>query len=118
MATINHRKNGDGSRSFVAQVRVKGFRPTSKTFHERDYPSRREAEKAAEAWGESQEQELRNFRNRGAAVRSDVASLTFGELAAEYLKDESTAALASTRGRQLQLAWFANLYGNVRAVEF
>src|SRR5262249_9523314 len=92
--------------------------PTSRTFHEKDYPSRREAESAAEQWAESQEQELRNFRTRGAAVRSDVASLTFGELVNEYLKDESTAGLASSKARTLQLGWFVNKYGNVRAIEF
>jgi integrase len=118
MATVNDRKNGDGSKSFVAQVRVKGFKPTSKTFNARDFGSPKDALKAAEAWGESQELELRNFRNRGNAVRGDVATLTFGELVTEYLKDESATVLATFNERQLQLAWFVNRYGNVRAIEF
>jgi integrase len=117
MATVNDRKNSDGSRSYVAQVRVKGFRPTSKTFNARDFSSPKEALKAAEAWGESQEQELRDFRNRGN-VRADVASITFAQLVSEHLRDESTTALASFKARQLQLAWFVNKYGNVRAIEF
>ena len=104
MATVNDRKNGDGSKSFVAQVRVKGFKPTSKTFNARDFGSPKDALKAAEAWGESQELELRNFRNRGNAVRGDVATLTFGELVTEYLKDESATVLATFNERQLQLA--------------
>jgi integrase len=117
MATINPRRNDDGSRSYVAQVRLKGFRPSSKTFNERDYASRRGAEKAAMAWAEAQEQQLRTLKQRGG-VRADVAILTVGHLVAEYLRDEESAKLASFKARQLQLAWWVNNYGTVKAIEF
>jgi integrase len=118
MASVNHLRNKSGTRSFVAQVRVKGFEAVSKTFNERDYRSRREAEKAAGAWGAAKEQELRELRKRADDVRSDIATITFSELVDEYLKDPETKALSTVNERALQLAWFVNKYGTVRALEF
>ena len=117
MATINHRKNDDGSHSYVAQVRLKGFSPTSQTFNERDHASRREAEKAAAAWAEAEEQKLRDMRTRGG-VRADVTVLKLSGLVDEYLKDPETKKLSTVAERERQLAWWVNKYGSVKALEF
>lgn len=117
MATITEHKNDDG-RSYTAQVRIKPFKPTSKTFHERDFAgSRKEARKAAEDWAEALEKTLREQKVR-RGVRSDVASLTLRNLGDEYLADPKTKALATYDERELQIGWWMNKYGSVKALEF
>lgn len=66
MATIDVRKNRDGSKSFLAQVRLKGFKPVAKAFS---------TKKDAKAWADALEGELRGHRDT-KAVRADVATLT------------------------------------------
>lgn len=118
MATIDERKNSDGSRSYVAQVRIKPFNPSSKTFHERDFAgSRKEARKAAESWAEALEKTLREQKVRGG-VRSDVASLTLRQLGDEYLGDPETKALSTYSERERQIAWWLSRYGATKALEF
>ena len=118
MATIDERRNTDGSRSYVAQVRIRPFKPSSRTFHERDYPdARKGAKKAAEQWAEELEKTLREQRVRGG-VRSDVASLSLRQLAHEYLADPETKALATYGERERQIAWWVNEYGSTKALEF
>src|SRR5215470_16758164 len=117
MATINDRRNSDGSRSFVAQVRLKGLKPVSKTFHESSYSSRREAQKAAEGWADAKERELVALRSTGG-VREDVATLTVRGLVDEYLKDEETRKLSTYDARVMQLAWWVNKFDTVKALEF
>jgi hypothetical protein len=85
----------------VVQVRLKGLRPASKAFHQRDFnDSWKDARQAAAAWGESKEQELRGLRQQGG-VRADVGTLTWGGLVDEYLEDEATTRLAAFIDRQL-----------------
>jgi integrase len=117
MPTITEHKNQDGTRSFTAQVRVKPFKPSSKTVHERDFPSRKEARTAAERWAEQLEEQLRQQRVRGA-VRSDVAALKFSELVKEYLADPRTKALCTYSERERQMGWWVEHYGALRALEF
>ena len=118
MATIDERKNSDGSRSYVAQVRIRPFKPSSRTFHERDFSdARKGAKKAAEQWAEGLEKTLREQRVRGG-VRSDVASLSLRQLAHEYIADPETKALATYGERERQIAWWVNEYGSTKALEF
>ncbi len=118
MATVSERKNRDGTRSFVAWVRLKPFKPSSKTFHERDFPGgRKDAKKAATGWAEELEKSLREQRGRGA-VRTDMASLTLHRLADEYLADPETKALSTYDERSMQIAWWVNKYGSTKALEF
>jgi integrase len=117
MPTITPQKNADGTRSYTSQVRVRPFTPSSKTFHERDFPTRKQAEKAAATWGENLETTLRQQRVRGS-VRTDVGSLKFLDLVTEYLADPQTQALGTYDERVLQLAWFTERYGTTRALEF
>jgi integrase len=117
MATNTEHRNTDGTRSYTAQVRVRPFKPSSKTFHERDYPSRKEARNAATGWAEQLEKTLREQRVRGA-VRKDLGGLKFDKLVAEYLADPETQALATHDEREQQLAWWVERYGNLRALEF
>jgi integrase len=117
MATITEQKNSDGTRSYTAQVRVRPFKPSSKTTHERDFPSRKEARTAAVSWAEQLEEELRQQRVRGA-VRSDVAALRFAALVKEYLADPRTQALGTYSERERQLGWWVEQYGTLRALEF
>lgn len=117
MPTINERKNGDGKRSYVAQVRVKPFRPASKTFHERDYPTRKDASKAAESWATDLEKTLREQKTR-RGVRRDVGGLKFQDLVKEYFADPQTKSLATFDERYRQMSWWTNRYGTVRALEF
>src|SRR5688572_6703122 len=107
MATIQKRKNGDGSITFLAQVRIKPFRPTAKAFSKRA---------DAQAWSQSLERALRAQRRQGG-VRHDVTSLTVAELAAEYLNDPETQALGSYKTSTERLAWWVNHYGSTRVLE-
>jgi integrase len=118
MATIDERKNSDGSRSYVAQVRIKPFNPASKTFHERDFPDgRKGAKKAAESWAEELEKTLREQRGRGG-VRKDVGNITLRRLGDEYLADPETKALSTYDEREMQIGWWLNQYGATKALEF
>src|SRR5215813_8570258 len=117
MATINDRKNGDGSHSYVAQVRVKGFDAAAKAFHESDFPNRREAKKAGEAWAANLEKTFREQRSR-RAVRRDLGGMKFKDLVESYLADPTTRALGTYDGREMQMAWWVEHYGSTRALEF
>jgi integrase len=115
--SVEERRNADGTRSYLAQVRVKPFRPAHKTFNERDFPSRREAQKAAASWAKSLEQTLRQQRDR-RAVHAGVGVMRFEDLIAEYLRDPETKALRTYDERHRQMAWWLEHYGRQRALEF
>lgn len=106
MATIQKRKNKDGSTSYVAWVRIKPFRPVSKSFRQR---------KAAAEWADDLERELRAQREHGG-VRADVATLTVRDLAQAFLEDPDVQALRSYETLELRLAWWVNHYGGERAL--
>jgi integrase len=117
MATLTEQRNSDGTRSYTAQVRVKPFKPSSKTVHERDYTTRKEARDAATGWAEQLEKTLREQRVRGA-VHADVGSLKFRDLVTDYLADPETQALTTYSERERQMGWWVEHYGSVRALEF
>ncbi|HWW20900.1 MAG TPA: site-specific integrase [Steroidobacteraceae bacterium] len=114
--------NADGSVSYVAQVRVKGFRPVAKSFCSADYEGAAgAAKKAAEAdaiqWREETIAELRKQSQQGAA-RSDISKLTIAGLNKEYLADPVTAAKAYFGELKRNLSWWTSHYGTVRVLEF
>jgi integrase len=113
---VYRRTNEDGS-SYVAQVRVKGFKPASETFAAKDFASDLEAIAAAKAWRESYTKKLREERAK-RPLRADVSTLTLGQLVSEYLEDPETEKLATVEERARQLAWWTERHGSERAMEF
>lgn len=107
MATIQKRKNGDGSISYLAQVRIKPYRATAKAFR---------AKTDAQRWAERLERELRAQRRQGT-VRTDVTSLSVAGLVSEYLADPETKSLRSYQTSSDRLAWWVNHYGSTRVLD-
>lgn len=101
MATIQKRKNKDGTTSFLALVRIKPYKPASKAFSARS---------DAEAWAERLEKELRAQRRQGAA-RRDFSRLTVKNLIDEYLADPETAGKRSLATKQDRLSWWVSNFG-------
>jgi integrase len=77
------RKKNAASITWVAQVRLKGFKPTSKSF-----PSQAEAK----TWAEAVEKELTTHREAGVS-RKDLPNLKVPQLIVEFLEDPNTKAL-------------------------
>jgi integrase len=97
MATYFKRKNGDRTISIVTNVRVKGFKPTSKSFRTLG---------DAKAWAEPLEKQLKDQAKRGGA-RADISTLNLGALIAEYLEDPNTRALKSIDDLHDRLDWWS-----------
>jgi integrase len=104
MATYFKRKNRDGSRSILTIVRVKGFKPTSKSF--KVETTQAEARERASAWAEPLEKNLKDQAKRGG-VREDVATLTLRRLIDEFLLDPKTRALKSIADLEERLGWWS-----------
>jgi hypothetical protein len=79
MASYQKRTNGDGSKSVMAWVRIKPFKPASKAF-------------PALKWATDLEAELKKQRSHGGA-RKDLTALTLKGLIDEYLADPESKAL-------------------------
>lgn len=107
MATITRRKNQDGTTSYLAQVRVTGFKPTSKAFSK---------QADAKAWAKALEEDLRKQRQQGA-TSEDVTRITVAQLIESYLDDPDTAALRYNDSLSLLLAWWSNECGTVRVLD-
>ena len=107
MATITKRKNSDRSISYVAQVRVRPFKPVAKSFADR---------KQAEAWASGLEGELQ-AEKRGGAAHADLGRMTLRDLVHEYVNDDAAQSLTTYKGRQDHLATWVNSHGNVRIRE-
>jgi integrase len=108
MATYFKRKNRDRTTSILTLVRVKGFRPVSKSF---------KTKAEAEEWAERLEKELKGHAKRGG-VRADIAKLTVGQLVREYLADPKIKALRSYEDYETRLDWWLAGYAGVKVVEF
>ena len=108
MASYQKRKNGDGSTSVMAWVRVKGFDTASKAF-----PNQADAR----AWGAALEAELRKQRSHGEA-RSDLTSLTVKGLIDEFLADPETKQLKYFADLERLLAWWVNHSGGEKVLGF
>jgi integrase len=106
MASYARKRNKDGSSSWVAQVRVRGFKPTAKSFEKRE---------AAEVWAEDLERELRRDRE-GGNLSADVTQLTIAKLAREYLADPETQALRYYEKLEAYLGWWIDKYGSTKVL--
>lgn len=98
----------DGARPWLAQVRVKPFKPVSKMFatkHE------------AEEWADSLERELKRQR-KARSARPALTRYTVGELIRDFLDDPETKALRTYSSLELLLAWWVNHYAAERVLEF
>jgi integrase len=97
MATYFKRKNKDRTWSIVTNVRVKGFKPTSRSF---------KTLSEAKAWAEPREKELKDQAKRGGA-RADISTITLGKLIEEFLEDPRTTALKSFEDLHNRLDWWS-----------
>jgi integrase len=107
MASVRRYKNGDGSTSYVAQVRIQPFKPIAKSFPTKP---------AALDWADDTEKSLRKQRERGAD-RSDLPALTVKTLVDEFLADSETKALRYVDDLERLCAWWVNEYGSTRVAD-
>jgi hypothetical protein len=98
----------DGARPWLAQVRVKPFKPASKTFATKE---------EATEWAESLERELKRQR-KARSVRPSLTKYTIAQLARDFLADPETLALRTHSSLEVLLAWWINHYGAERVLEF
>ena len=110
-------RNADGSTSFAPQVRIKGFKPISRSFCTADYTEPAAARAAAMHWRDELTAELQKQRREGAA-RPDISTLTLGDLTREYLADPLTQGLRYHKELKRNLAWWKLNYGATKALEF
>lgn len=93
---------------YVALVRLKGFKSTSRTFP---------TAQAATEWASATRGELIGQRERGAA-RPDLPKLTVGGLIREYLADPVITALRSFETYHDRLDWWIAHYGTTKVLDF
>jgi len=105
--TYARKKNVDGSISHVAQVRLKGFKPASKSFS---------TLKAARQWAEDLEGKLKHDRE-GGHVASDFTQLSLATLARRFLGDPETNALRYHEKLESCLGWWIEQYGSTRVAD-
>lgn len=106
MATVLKRKTGQGV-SWLAQVRIAPYKPTSKTFQTRQ---------EAKQWAADLERELRSERS-ARRTRPTLTKLTVAGLVRQYLDDPGTAALRSYASLEPLCAWWVNHYGGERVLD-
>ncbi|MCC6170683.1 MAG: site-specific integrase [Gammaproteobacteria bacterium] len=112
MANVEeYRTRGDkGPKRYVARIRLKGFKPTSKTF-----PSRAEAE----AWATTFEAELKGIRARtGVHAATDATAITIRQLIERFLADPVVSQLRWHGELSDLLAAWADEYGGVKVRQF
>jgi integrase len=108
MASYQKRTNGDGSKAVLAWVRIKPFKPVSRSF-----PSKA----LAEQWADGLEAELRKQRKTGEA-RADLTSLSLKGLIEAFLADPETRQLRYFSNLEQLLAWWVNHCGGEKVMEF
>jgi integrase len=108
MPSFQKRTNGDGSKAVIAWVRIKSFKPASKSF-----PNLADAK----AWAIALEEELRKQRKRGQA-RKDLPTLTIKGLIEEFLADPETKQLKYFADLEALLAWWVNHCGAEKVMQF
>jgi integrase len=109
VATITRSRNKGGTVSFVAQVRIKPFKPVAKSF-----PTKGEAQ----TWAATQERELIEHRDQSKVVAVDLPRFTVGQLIRQFLDDPTTHSLGYYEDLVSLLAWWTNEYGNERVLQF
>jgi integrase len=108
MPSFQKRTNGDGSKVVLAWVRIKSFKPASKSF-----PNMADAK----AWAIALEEELRKQRKHGQA-RKDLPTLSIRGLIEEFLADPETKQLKYFDDLESLLAWWVNHCGGDRVMQF
>jgi integrase len=108
MASFQKRTNGDGSKAVLAWVRIKPFKPASRSF-----PNLADAK----TWAKDLEDELRKQRKQGD-VRKDLTALTIGDLIKAYLADPETTALNTYDDVERLLSWWINHFGAEKIMAF
>jgi integrase len=107
MATFRDKKTKTGKIRHSAQVRIRPFKPTSKTFS---------TQAEAKAWAKGLEQEL-NRQNKRGAVSADLTCMTIGELIQQFLDDRETKKLRYHDTLSILLAWWVNHCGSTKVLE-
>jgi integrase len=108
MASYQKRTNGDGSKAVMAWVRIKGFKPASKSF-----PTLADAK----AWAKDLEEELCKER-KGGQARKDLPTLTIKGLIEEFLADREIKQLKYFVDLEALLAWWVNHCGGEKVIGF
>lgn len=108
MANFEDYRTGDGKKRFLAVIRLKGFKRTSRAF---------DSMRDAKEWAESTERELRGLRDRGGA-RSDITTLTIAALAKAYLEDPKVQQRRSLIDIKRLIAAWVDEYGTQRVRGF
>jgi integrase len=113
MARRKRRRKADGYRllerggRYTAQVRVAGFKSSSKTFA---------TEAEASEWATAQVADLRKGKRDNA--RRDIALLAVSDLNMAFLEDPETKEQKSYADTARLLAWWNNRFGAVRVADF
>jgi integrase len=108
MASFQKRTNGDGSKAIIAWVRVRPFKPASKSFS---------TMAEAKAWATALEEGRRKERKAGD-VRPELESLTLTELINAYITDPVTQTLKEIHGRTRLLDWWIAHFGGEKVRTF
>jgi integrase len=108
MANLTDYWTDDGKKRFLAVIRIKGFKRTSRAF---------DSLRDAQEWARTTEAELRGLRDRGGA-RMDVTTLTIADLAVAYLKDPKVRALRSLPDVERMLGAWVSEYAAQRLRAF
>src|ERR1700733_3952016 len=108
MASIQKRKNGDGSISFLAQVRIKPFKPVAKC---------KPTYALAKKWAADLEAELVKRRDEGE-TRAVLTSLSIKGLVDEFLADPEVQQLRYLPDLKALLGWWRNHCGGDKALGF
>jgi integrase len=106
-----------GAVSFVAQVRIKPFKPCQKTF--KVVTDAKTALKVAKQWGKDEEKHLRTENEKGqSAVRDDISRLTIGKLINTYLADPEVTGLRTFKDIDRLLSWWLKQHVSTRVLDF
>lgn len=97
MASIEKRKNDDGTTSYRVKIRLKGYPPESATFSRLT---------DAREWIQKTEADMKAGRHFGASKRH-----TLNELIDAYEKSAQHIALKSAKDMRARLTWWRNQHG-------
>jgi hypothetical protein len=108
MATYQKRKNLDGSTAVIAWVRIRPYKPASKSLPDMA---------KARAWATALEAELKTHVKAGE-VRKDITTMTIKALIEDYLADPEAKQLRTYDDVERLLAWWVNHFGAEKILEF
>lgn len=108
VANVRAYRTSTGGKRFVALVRIRGFKPTSKSFS---------AKRGALDWAAARERELRAQRERGGA-RQDVGEISIRQLIERFLADPGTRQRRYFLDLERLVAEWAAEYGDLKVRAF